>query len=100
MRAIVLNQPGGTENLQYKEIATPEIKENEVLIKSRAIGLNPVDIKTRKGLSIYTKIKEDGPVVLGWDISGEVLKVGSSVTKFRAGDEVFGMVNFPGHGKA
>jgi len=38
--------------------------------------------------------------VLGWDISGTVTAVGEGVTEFRTGDEVFGMVNFPGHGRA
>ena len=49
MKAIILNEPGGTENFVVTEIPTPVIKEGEVLVKVRAIGINPVDIKTRKG---------------------------------------------------
>lgn len=39
-------------------------------------------------------------MILGWDISGEVVEVGNKVTRFRIGDEVFGMINFVGHGRA
>jgi NADPH:quinone reductase-like Zn-dependent oxidoreductase len=99
MKAVVLNQPGGIENLVEKEIDTPQIQGNEVLVKVKAISINPVDVKTRKGLGTYGRIKEEQPIIIGWDISGEVVQVGNSVVKFQAGDEVFGMINFPGHGK-
>lgn len=100
MKAIILKAAGGSENLVVTEIPIPEVKEGEVLVKVKAISINPVDIKTRKGLALYNKLKEDAPVILGWDIAGEVIKVGEGVTTFEEGDEVFGMVNFPGHGKA
>ncbi|MCW3109311.1 MAG: oxidoreductase [Segetibacter sp.] len=100
MKAIILNEAGGPENLVVTEIPMPVLKEGEVLVKVKAIGINPVDIKTRKGLGLYNKLKEDAPVILGWDIAGEVVEVGAGVTTFEEGDEVFGMVNFPGHGKA
>jgi NADPH:quinone reductase-like Zn-dependent oxidoreductase len=100
MKAIILNQPGDVENLVISEVIIPEIAVNEVLVKVKAISINPVDIKSRKGLGVYGRIKESPQIILGWDISGEVVKVGSDVVKFKVGDEVFGMVNFPGHGKA
>ena len=100
MRTILLNQPGDVENLILSEIPTPEIAANEVLVKVKAISINPVDIKSRKGLGVYGKIKENPQVILGWDISGVVVKIGSDVVRFKVGDELFGMVNFPGHGKA
>ncbi|MCW3114226.1 MAG: oxidoreductase [Segetibacter sp.] len=100
MKAIILNEAGGTENLVVTEIPMPVPKEGEVLVKVKAISINPVDIKTRKGLALYNTLKEDGPVILGWDIAGEVVEVGEGVTTLEEGDEVFGMVNFPGHGKA
>ncbi|WP_169702785.1 alcohol dehydrogenase catalytic domain-containing protein [Candidatus Kuenenia stuttgartensis] len=43
---------------------------------------------------------EDRPVILGWDIAGIVVAVGEEVSGFEVGDKVFGMVNFPGQGKA
>lgn len=100
MKAIILKEAGGVENLIQKELDTPDIQKNEVLVGTRALSINPVDIKTRSGKAMYATIKEEPPVILGWDISGEVVAVGEEVTKFKAGDEVFGMVNFPGHGRA
>src|SRR3954468_15509963 len=100
MKAIILREAGGPENLVVTDIPVPSVKEGEVLVKVKAISINPVDIKTRKGLSFYNKLREDGPVILGWDIAGEVVEVGPGVTTLEEGDEVFGMVNFPGNGSA
>lgn len=100
MKAIVLKNPGGVENLQLQEVEKPRPFKNEVLVKVHAVSVNPVDTKTREGKSLYDKLKEDSPVIIGWDISGVVEAVGEDVTYFKEGDEVFGMVNFPGHGKA
>jgi NADPH:quinone reductase-like Zn-dependent oxidoreductase len=100
MKAILLKEAGGTENLQIQELETPTPNPNEVLIQVIAISINPVDVKTRKGGSLYERLKADGPVILGWDVSGRVVAIGSHVTRFSVGDEVFGMINFPGHGKA
>lgn len=100
MKAIILTEAGGTENLSLREIETPQPIEGEVLVNVRALSINPVDIKTRKGGALLASMKESGPVILGWDISGVITAVGAGVTTFKEGDEVFGMVNFPGHGKA
>lgn len=101
MKAIVLEQAGNADNLHFKEMPTPTIGDNEVLVKTRSISINPVDIKTRKGQSVYNDLKaHNATIILGWDISGTVVEVGNDVKKFRRGDDVFGMINFPGHGKA
>ena len=100
MKVVVLQDFGGTENLVYKDIPTPSIKDDEVLIQSKALSINPVDIKTRSGKGMANRIKDLMPVVLGWDVSGIVVETGKSVTRFKVGDEVFGMVNFPGLGNA
>jgi len=100
MRAVILTEAGGTENFSIEEIAIPEIKPKEVLVKVHAIAINPVDMKTRKGGAFLAKLQEQTPVILGWDISGEVQAVGEDVSSFKPGDEVFGMVNFPGNGRA
>ncbi len=100
MKAIVLKDFGSVDNLQIEELPTPAIKDNEVLVEVKAISINPVDVKTRAGKGAAGRIKEDKPIILGWDIAGIVTAVGSSVTNFKKGDEVFGMINFPGHGKA
>lgn len=101
MRAIILEQAGNVENLKLTDIPKPGIKNDEVLIKIKAISINPVDIKTRIGKSLYNELKSKNPaIILGWDVSGVIEETGKAVTEFKKGDEVFGMVNFPGHGKA
>lgn len=98
MKAIALKTAGSPEQLEYIETEKPEIQNDEVLIKVRAISINPVDVKSRNGKGMYGKLKEENPLILGWDVSGIVEE--SKSEAFTTGDEVFGMVNFPGHGKA
>ena len=57
-----------------------------------------MDVKTRAGKGQAERLKTEHPIVLGWDVSGIV--AASKSTLFKTGDEVFGMVRFPGHGKA
>ncbi|MCE4067138.1 NADP-dependent oxidoreductase [Chryseobacterium gleum] len=98
MKAIILKSPGDVDQLEYTELPIPETRPDEVLIKVKAISINPVDTKTRKGEGMYGLMKKDHPLILGWDISGIVEKSKSS--DFKVGDEVFGMLNFPGNGNA
>lgn len=101
MKAIVLEKFGGVENLRYTTLRKPTIKSDEVLVEVRAISINPVDIKVRnRQAPLAEELAKEHPLILGWDISGEVKAVGLGVTQFKIGDEVFGMVNFIGHGKA
>ncbi|BFG26867.1 hypothetical protein CerSpe_131410 [Prunus speciosa] len=72
-------------------VPVPEIKENQVLIKVVAAALNPVDYKRMFG---YFKATDSPlPTVPGYDVAGVVVKVGSQVTKFKVGDEVYGDLN-------
>lgn len=101
MKAILLEKAGGVENLIIKDIDKPIAKENEVLVKVKAISVNPVDYKVRANQEALTWIcGEERPVILGWDIAGVVVALGDNVTTFEVGDNVFGMVNFPGVGNA
>ncbi|MBW7469109.1 NADPH:quinone reductase-like Zn-dependent oxidoreductase [Pontibacter aydingkolensis] len=100
MKAYVVNEPGGIEKLQIQEIDKPTPKAGELLVKVKAISINPVDTKTREGKAFYNALAENPPVIIGWDISGVVEAVGEDVKVFKEGDEVFGMVNFPGQGRA
>ena len=99
MKAIVITEFGGVEKLQMTEIPKPDIMKDEVLIEVRAISINPVDTRTRSGIAMATYLQHHKPLILGWDIAGIVAEVGESVTQFKKGDAVFGMVNFLGHGK-
>ena len=100
MKAILLNNFGAAGNLFVSEIPVPEIGDDEVLVQVKAISINPIDVKTRSGKGLAARLKDERPLVLGWDISGIVQKTGDQVSRFKTGDHVFGMVNFPGHGKA
>jgi NADPH:quinone reductase-like Zn-dependent oxidoreductase len=100
MKAITIHQFGGPEVLQAATLPTPETSDNEVLVQVRSISINPVDVKTRSGKGIAGRLKGQEPLVLGWDISGVITAAGRAVTAFQPGDEVFGMVNFPNHGRA
>ena len=98
MKAIQINEAGGTDKLIYAELPIPVISDDEVLLQVKAISINPVDVKSRAGKGVFGRLKDELPLILGWDISGIVEQAGSN-SGFSKGDEVFGMVNFPGHGK-
>src|SRR5262245_60734529 len=101
MKAIILKEAGSADNLEMAVLPIPVISNREVLIQTKAISINPVDIKTRIGKSLYNELRSQNPfIILGWDVSGVVVETGKAVTEFKPGDEVFGMINFPGHGKA
>ncbi|MDR6459901.1 NADPH:quinone reductase-like Zn-dependent oxidoreductase [Chryseobacterium vietnamense] len=101
MKAVILNEAGGVGNLQFAEIDKPVIGNDEVLVKVVSVSINPVDVKSRAYEGVLHWIfEENRPVILGWDISGEVVETGKDVTDFKTGDEVFGMVNFFGKGNA
>lgn len=101
MKAVILNEAGSVGNLQLTEIDKPVIGNDEVLVKVVSVSINPVDVKSRAYEGVLNWIfEEKRPVVLGWDISGEVVETGKNVTDFKTGDEVFGMVNFFGKGNA
>lgn len=100
MRAIVIKNAGGVENLVEAQIEIPTVSEGEVLIKVKAISINPVDYKARESEGMLNAVLgPEKPWILGWDISGSVEALGENVTGYKVGDSVFGMINFPGHGK-
>jgi NADPH:quinone reductase-like Zn-dependent oxidoreductase len=85
MKAVVFNQHGGPEVLQYTEVPDPTIKANEVLIEVKACALNHLDIWARGGLP---GIKIPLPHILGNDVAGVVREVGELVTWVNRGDDV------------
>ena len=101
MKAIVLEKTGGVENFLIKDVKKPAAKENEVLILVKAIGINPVDYKARAIEDLLNSLTgEQRPAIIGWDVSGTIIAIGNNITKFKIGDNVFGMINFPGSGNA
>lgn len=104
MKAIVLKEVGGPENFILAEVPVPKIKDNEVLVRVKAVAINPVDAFVRRNqpaLEMIYAIKGDEEnIILGWDVAGIVIEAGSSVTRFKVGDEVFGNFNFIGQANA
>jgi len=94
VRAVVLHEYGPPEVLAIEEAPRPEPIPTEVQVRVHAAGVNPVDFKTRTGGGTAGVLGEP-PVCLGWDVSGVVSEIGAGVTRFRVGDEVFGMPWFP-----
>jgi NADPH:quinone reductase-like Zn-dependent oxidoreductase len=97
MKAIVIHEYGGPEVLKYEDVPRPEPKHDQLLVRVTAAGVNPVDGMIRSGM--FAKHgKATSPIVLGGDIAGVVEKVGSKVTKFKAGDPVFAYVSLENNG--
>jgi NADPH:quinone reductase-like Zn-dependent oxidoreductase len=91
MRKITQDRLGGPEVLRLVEADTPAPGPTEILVETRAIGVNAVDWKTRTtGGSLGAP-----PFTVGWEVSGIVAATGAGVTRFAVGDEVFGMPWFP-----
>jgi NADPH:quinone reductase-like Zn-dependent oxidoreductase len=89
MKAVICEQYGGPEVLELADVDPPQLGPNGVLVRVHASSVNPVDWKLRKGmLSAMWKLRF--PVIWGCDHSGVVEQVGSAVTFFKPGDEVYG----------
>lgn len=85
MKAIVVREFGAADVMKFEEVATPEPRENQVLVNIKAAGVNPVDTYIRSG--VYAQ-KPNLPYTPGKDGAGIVESVGANVSKFKAGDRV------------
>lgn len=88
MKAFILTRYGKKEKLQLKQVADPVIKETDVLVKVYAAGVNLLDSKIRGG-EFKMILPYKTPFTLGHDVAGIVIKVGSRVSNFKVGDEVY-----------
>jgi NADPH:quinone reductase-like Zn-dependent oxidoreductase len=88
MKAIVVHEYGGPEVLKYEDASRPEPKDDELLVRVIAAGVNPVDrvARSEKGAQFF-HIKL--PAIPGYDIAGLVEKTGAKITKFKTGDPVY-----------
>ena len=97
MKAVRAHAFGGIDVLQYEDAPRPEPADDEVLVRVVAAGVNPVDAKVRTGMfarMLGTKL----PLIPGVDIAGVVEKTGANITKFKAGDAVYGCLNLRAQG--
>ncbi|MHC8406856.1 NADP-dependent oxidoreductase [Pseudomonas sp. TMB3-21] len=98
MKAVQLHEFGGSEVLRYEDASRPIAQRGEVLVRVRAASLNPPDFYLRDG---YRALPPEWwpnptfPLILGTDVSGEVVAVGDGTGSFSVGDEVYAMVRFP-----
>lgn len=99
MKANILHEFGEPSQFKLEEIQKPTPKENQVLICVKAIGINPLDSKVRKGANRIAK-NMTLPAIIGWDVSGVISACGKGVSQWQTGDEVFGCIGFPGPGGA
>ena len=95
MKAIVYEKYGPPDVLQLKEVEKPTPKDDEVLIKVHAASANPADWHLMRGAPFLARFEMGFPnpkkhTILGVDVAGSVEAVGSNVTQFQPGDEVFG----------
>jgi NADPH:quinone reductase-like Zn-dependent oxidoreductase len=88
MKAFILDQYGNADRVRFGELPNPELREDDVLVQIHAGGVNHLDSKIRNG-EFKTFLRYSLPLVLGHDVAGIVMRVGSRVRRFRPGDEVY-----------
>ena len=91
MNAVQIHKYGGPRVLVFEEVPRPKPKANELLIRVHATSVNPADWQIRSGRRF--KLKKPFSLILGFDVSGVVESIGSSVKNFKVGDAVYGMVD-------
>lgn len=87
MKAMIIDRYGKVP-MRMAEVPTPEINEYEVLAEIHAASINPIDFKIRDG-KVKMLLKYEMPLILGNDFAGVITKVGSKVTRFKVGDEIY-----------
>ncbi|MFM2362607.1 MAG: hypothetical protein RLZZ316_1509 [Bacteroidota bacterium] len=88
MKAFIIKRYGKKEKLHLTEIAEPVLNPDDVLIQVDSAGVNVIDLLIRNGdFKLFLPMKP--PFQLGRDVAGVVTKVGSKVSKFKVGDEVY-----------
>ena len=93
MKAVVLHEYGGPENLKFEDnVAEPQVSGNTVLIAAVAASVNPIDWKLRSG-AMQKMRPLTFPAILGRDVSGIVRAVGANVKHFKVGDRVLALSN-------
>jgi len=98
MKAIRLDQFSDidtfTTHLTLQDVPEPALEAGEVLIRTRAVGVNPIDHKTCCGGGASPFIG-DLPFIPGWEFTGDIIACGSDVSGFNSGDLVAGFIRFP-----
>jgi NADPH:quinone reductase-like Zn-dependent oxidoreductase len=88
MKAFILDRYGSADRVRAGDMPDPEVREDEVLVQVRAAGVNQLDSKIRSG-EFKRILRYRLPLILGHDVAGVVVRVGSRVRRFKPGDEVY-----------
>ena len=88
MKAVTIENFGGTKQLRVSQVQTPLPLDNEVQIAVENAAVNPVDWKICDGM-LKNAMPHEFPIILGWDAAGVVTAVGKNVKNFKVGDPVF-----------
>ena len=100
MKALVYRRYGGPDVLDLADVPQPRPRDREVLVRVHAASINAADRVLLRGKPYFIRLGLGFPRprrrTLGFDVAGRVEAVGSRVTQFRAGDDVFGASNFGG----
>ena len=88
MKAFILDRCGSADGVRAGDVPEPELRENDVLIEVHAAGLNLLDSKIRDG-EFKLILRYRLPLILGHDVAGVVVRVGSRGRRFKPGDEVY-----------
>jgi alcohol dehydrogenase len=88
VKAFILDGYGSADSVRAGDVPDPELQEDDVMIKVHAAGVNPVDARIREG-DFKAFLRYRLPIVLGCDVAGVVVSVGSRVRRFKPGDEVY-----------
>ncbi|GAB4050114.1 NADP-dependent oxidoreductase [Spirosoma litoris] len=93
MKAYLLYEAGEVDKLVLGETQRPTLKSGEVLVRVKAIGINPADTIYRNSPTFISHIfGEERPVIMGWDIAGEVVAKSENTAGFEVGDAVFALL--------
>lgn len=88
MKAAVIDGHGGSDRFGIREVERPSPGSGQILVRVRAASVNPIDWKTRRGGLFYGKGARF-PLILGYDVAGEVEEIGPEVDRFQPGDPVY-----------
>jgi NADPH:quinone reductase-like Zn-dependent oxidoreductase len=88
MKAFILDRYGSADGVRVGDVPDPELREDDVLVQIHAAGVNLLDSKIRNG-DFKLILRYRLPLILGHDVAGIVVRVGSRVRRFKPGDEVY-----------
>ncbi len=94
VKAARYSKHGGPEVIEIVDSKRPTPSSNQILVENCAASVNPFDFKVRNGM--VPGLPSEFPITIGGDFSGKIIEIGSSVSGYRIGDEVYGQASIFG----